>query len=334
MVIEELVSIIVPVYNVQQYVSDCIESIQKQTYRNIEIILVDDGSNDSSGIICDDYKKRDSRIKVIHKENGGLSSARNVGINNSKGMYLAFIDSDDVLDTRYVEELLALIYEYNADIAQTNWCYFRDGDEIPLVKWVSGCGHRCFSGKEMCYNLFNSEYSSGVVQTKLFTRKIFDCFRFPEGLLHEDDAVTYKLFWKSQKVAVTKNKLYFYRVGRIGSIMQSQSLKKICDGLKAKKERMEFFNIECDEKELCDLALLSYTYGLCNAVDNMKKNRISEKYEEILCEKKKYTAQVYCNKRIKLKSKVRVLLSSSFRPIYRVVDKIQDEIILWNYNKQ
>ena len=114
---QDLISIVVPIYNVEKYLEKCINSIIIQTYKNIEIILVNDGSTDSSGKICDIYLKIDKRIKVVHKKNGGLSDARNVGIENAKGKYIAFIDSDDFLDSDFIEILYNLIIEYNADVS-------------------------------------------------------------------------------------------------------------------------------------------------------------------------------------------------------------------------
>ena len=114
---QDLISIVVPIYNVEKYLEKCINSIIIQTYKNIEIILVNDGSTDSSGKICDIYLKKDKRIKVIHKKNGGLSDARNVGIENAKGKYIAFIDSDDFIDSDFIEILYNLIIEYNADVS-------------------------------------------------------------------------------------------------------------------------------------------------------------------------------------------------------------------------
>ena len=118
---EQLVSIIVPIYNVEKYIKECIDSIINQTYKNLEIILVDDGSPDCCPKICDEYSKKDKRIKVIHKENGGLSSARNAGLDVAKGEYVSFIDSDDVVDEKFIETLYNLCIENNCDISECNF---------------------------------------------------------------------------------------------------------------------------------------------------------------------------------------------------------------------
>jgi glycosyltransferase involved in cell wall biosynthesis len=181
---KDLISVIIPIYNVGDYLKKCVNSIINQTYKNLEIILVDDGSTDKSGILCDEFAKKDSRIKVIHKQNGGLSDARNCGIEASSGKFIAFIDSDDFIAPDFYEYLLSLQKENNADIAECNFIRVyeekQDEFEFPIKKEniilkTDGVG---------ALFLFMSDddeisTNSVVVWNKLYNKKLFEDIRFP-----------------------------------------------------------------------------------------------------------------------------------------------------------
>ena len=181
---EKLISVIVPVYNVEEYVEKCVLSIINQTYKNLEIILVDDGSTDNSGKICDEIAIKDNRIKVIHKKNGGLSDARNVGIDIAKGDYLGFVDSDDYIDYNMYEELFDVIKCHDVDIVYSNFqTEYLDGR-------IEGCGKN--SGqiyirssldvlRDMMWDKLNCSSC-----TKLFKRTVFSEYKFPENNIYED----------------------------------------------------------------------------------------------------------------------------------------------------
>ncbi len=236
----DLISIIIPVYNVEKYIRKCLDSVICQTYKNLEIIVVDDGSPDNCGKICDEYAEKDQRIKVIHKENGGLSSARNVGIDAACGRYLCFLDSDDYIIETYVEKLYNAMTETDADIVQ---CEFIEtaGDDavsIPEDKKISIIDGKAMIGK--LYDYYGISAPTVVVWTKLYKKELFEGLRFPVGRIHEDEATTYKLFYKADKIALTSEKLYCYRIAQ-GSITRSGfSLKKL-DFLKAVEERAKFY---------------------------------------------------------------------------------------------
>ena len=221
----DLISIIVPVYNVQEYLKNCINSILNQSYKNIEIILVDDGSTDESSSICDLYVKKDNRIKVIHKENGGLSDARNMGIKSARGKYITFVDSDDYLDENYVKVLYILITENNSDIAcsrmkktdSLNDKIINKNEKINIYNSIDAI-------KEILYqrNIDNSAPS------KLFKKDLFENILFPVGYAFEDLDTMYKLFLQANKIVSTTNNYYLY-YQRQGSILHTVKDKTIND---------------------------------------------------------------------------------------------------------
>ncbi len=222
---QDLISIIVPVYNVQEYLKNCINSILNQSYKNIEIILVDDGSTDESSSICDLYVKKDNRIKVIHKENGGLSDARNMGIKSARGKYITFVDSDDYLDENYVKVLYILITENNSDIAcsrmkktdSLNDKIINKNEKINIYNSIDAI-------KEILYqrNIDNSAPS------KLFKKDLFENILFPVGYAFEDLDTMYKLFLQANKIVSTTNNYYLY-YQRQGSILHTVKDKTIND---------------------------------------------------------------------------------------------------------
>jgi len=217
----DLITIIIPVYQVENYLHQCISSLLIQTYSNLEIILVDDGSKDDSGSICDFYAVQDKRITVIHKTNGGLSDARNAALNVAHGKYVTFIDSDDYVSGNYIELLYNMHIKYDADISvckyEKLWISFNNNKlnskrkKYKIIEYVFTVERAL---EEMLYQkLFNNE-SWG----KLYPLEYFSDIRYPVGKLFEDLAVTYKLVEKASKVAVSSEAAYFY-LQRNDSIM-------------------------------------------------------------------------------------------------------------------
>ncbi len=246
---EPLISVIVPVYKVEQYLGRCVESILAQTYQNTEILLVDDGSPDRCPQICEEYAKGYPKIRVFHQENKGLSGARNTGIDHARGEYLAFIDSDDVWSPYFLESLYKALAENNADISQCRWEYMH-GDSIK-EPYDSKAESTCFTGREMLANLYIQTGAYFVVAwNKLYKKELFREIRYPQGRIHEDEATTYKLFDLSGKCVFVDQALYGYFVGSGGTSITRTgfSLKKL-DWRKANKERVQYF-IEKDYREL------------------------------------------------------------------------------------
>lgn len=223
-----LVSIIVPVYNVSLYLEDCISSILEQSYKNIEIILVDDGSTDGSGKICDKYKEQDSRIFVIHKENGGLSDARNLGLDASHGDYIAFVDSDDFISSIFIEIFVGVAVNGKCDIVALDWgTSFWDGEDYPMLETdPQKCFVEYMNAEKVLEYMLYQKIATGA-PFKMYSREVFKELRFPRGWYYEDVATTYKTFLKAQKAAIISGKLYAYRMRKDSIIRQKFSKKKL-----------------------------------------------------------------------------------------------------------
>lgn len=221
-----LISIIVPIYKVEQYLKNCVKSIQNQTYKNIEIILVDDGSPDNCGQICDELAKRDERIKVIHKENGGLSSARNAGLAIAKGEYFGFVDSDDCIHPQMYELLYNDIVTFGTKLSfcQPNMCY---NELIPEVSINNESV--IFTKQDLIHKCLN-DVIWFCAWSKLYHRSLREFVHFPEGRTNEDYAIMLMVYDQCDKIAVNYNKLYNY-CKREGSITTAPKLKNIHDAV-------------------------------------------------------------------------------------------------------
>lgn len=228
--VDEKVTVIVPVYNVEKYIGMCIESIIKQKYKNIEIILVDDGSSDSSGRICDEYAKNDTRIKVLHKENNGVSSARNLGIDNATGNYICFIDGDDYVMDDYVGYMLDLLKKENADISLCNRMFGnfdnKQTDRVEISK---------ISGEEALVSILNYKIPIGVY-SKMFKTEILknNNIKFFEDLFMGEGFNFNVLSFQYAKTVVTSNwKVYYYRRDNSTSATTKFSIRKCENSLYA-----------------------------------------------------------------------------------------------------
>lgn len=207
---KDLITIIVPVYNVEEYLQKCIESILEQSYENLEIILVDDGSTDDSGKICDEYVKKDKRIKVFHKKNEGVSSARNLGISKSKGSLICFVDSDDWIEKDLCLKLINAIQENCADIVL---CGYNRVTGKNREKINSSGKNQIISGREYLINCLNPQTSYGFCHMKLIRKKIINEIRFDENLKVGEDALfNIKISSNINKAIFLKENLYNYRI--------------------------------------------------------------------------------------------------------------------------
>lgn len=206
---QPLISVIVPCYNVEEYLPKCVESILNQTYRNLEILLVDDGSPDRSGEICDEYAVKDTRIKVIHKENGGLSDARNVALDVMKGEYVTFIDSDDYVALDYVESMCKQAQESGAEIVVTNWTIFYEGKE-PTANHKFKIKKKIFTQEEALVTMFYQKDFDTAAWSKLYKSTLFEYQRFPKGLISEDLATVYLLMMNCEKISWNNYPCYYY----------------------------------------------------------------------------------------------------------------------------
>ncbi len=232
---EELISIIVPIYNVEEYLERCIQSLIRQTYSKIEILLIDDGSTDNCGKICDSYEVLDNRIRVFHKKNGGLSDARNYGIERCSGRYISFVDSDDYVADNYIELLYSILEKYSADITICASQYIYD--KSFKQELVDGENIREYSSKDAIVDTLNIKISQRA-WGKLYKRELFEKTRFPVGKLYEDLAVAYDLLLESSMVVYTDAPAYYYLI-RSGSIMQSKFNIKHAEELEIIDEAMD-----------------------------------------------------------------------------------------------
>ena len=216
-----LVSIIVPVFNVEKYLEECLDSILNQTYENIEVILVDDGSTDSSGKICDEYLKKDSKIKVFHKTNGGLSDARNYGVENSNGEYIIFVDSDDYLSKYTLEFSIKEIKDAAADILV--FAIKREKEEKEILEYKKNI----FNREEGIIELFKGNLYRFSACGKIYKTNIVKKYKFPEGKIHEDQATTYKYFLDANKIAYIDYVGYIYYKRENSILTKKYNIKRL-----------------------------------------------------------------------------------------------------------
>jgi len=270
-----LISVIVPVYKVEKYLDRCVASIAAQTYENLEIILVDDGSPDRCGVLCDQWELKDSRVRVIHKENGGLSSARNAGVAVATGAYVGFIDSDDYIHPQMFEKLYAALIENNADISICNCDYV---DELTgAIDWnmrdISPVKTEVLTREQVYEKIAVPKKGYAYYVTawnKLYPRSIFDELKFKEGFIHEDEFFVHHLFGRCSRIATICDPLYFY-VQRSGSITQRKATPRSLDGVYAYYDRYEFFRKE-GQRTFARHALRSANWLITDLLYRLEKN--------------------------------------------------------------
>ena len=238
-----VLSIIVPVYNVEKYLDECLESIIKNYDQKIEVILVDDGSKDNSSVLCDEYAKEYNFITVIHKENGGLSSARNAGLDIANGKYIGFVDSDDFIDDKMINMLYRELIKNNSDIS---FCKFKITYENKYININIESDFKSinYSGEESLLKLYDSEGKYIKISCgKLYKKELFNRLRFIEGKNHEDEFIIHRLLYKCTKITYVPYELYYYYQSE-NSIMRSGGVVKFdrrkLDGLYAYMDRIEF----------------------------------------------------------------------------------------------
>lgn len=236
-----MISVIVPVYNVEPYLRQCIDSILAQTYTDFELILIDDGSTDNCGAVCDEYAAKDDRIRVFHQENAGVSAARNTGITAARGEYIAFVDSDDWVVPTYLNRLYMQLIEYDADISVCGMLSFADDCEPENADFFADGNLKIMTGRDACLSIYRMD---GIVPImawgKLYRRQLFAGIHYPIGKIHEDDATTPKLLYRAKKISILSAPLYAYRQ-RKGSIMHERFTEKHFDTIYAIDSCISFF---------------------------------------------------------------------------------------------
>lgn len=280
---EDLISVIVPVYKVEEYLRECVDSILAQTYTNLEIILVDDGSPDNCGKICDEYAKKDSRIKVIHQQNGGLSAARNTGLDIATGDYIGFVDSDDYIELNMFEELHNSIKEYNSDMSVCGVKKF----ELDSRSFFYG--KKCVSKNTFMMELLKETIAS-YSWNKLYKKELFVGIRFPVGELFEDIKIMHFIGEKTNRVSFTDKTHYNYRI-RENSITADNKGIKAKDYLSATHSRCERY--KKTEYYVCAIAgefkclrvIVSDMSEFDSKSDEYKKLRLKSKELYSICKR-------------------------------------------------
>ncbi len=247
---EAKITVVVPIYNVEKYLLRCVDSITNQTHKNLEIILVDDGSPDNCGKICDELALKDSRIIVIHKPNGGLSDARNAGINIATGDYIGFVDSDDFIHPDMFKDLCERLEKNQADIAQ---CSFQRVTDDEYKSPGDATNEKILTNIDTLKLLFTPYRVDFVVAwDKLYRKDLFKSIRYPKSKIHEDEFTSYKLFYEAKKIVAIEKKYYYYYQSP-NSIMRSTINEKKLHYAEAMEERIKFF----EEKQMPDFYTLS-----------------------------------------------------------------------------
>lgn len=305
------ISIIIPIYNVEKYIHRCVDSVLAQTYHNTEIILVDDGSLDRCGKICDEYAKIDKRIKVVHKENGGLSDARNAGIEVATGDYIGFVDSDDYISEDMYEKLYSALINNNADMSICSFKYVGeditakfDNDNSPIKNGV-------LSGSSILFEKMNEQkfWYWVVAWNKLYKRELFSDIRFPVGKINEDEFIIHHILLKCDNVACVSDMLYYY-VQREGSIMNIKYSVKNLDLAEAFMRRSQHI-LNSGYKSMASynalmrgIIVLVKGYSRCRKDDGAK-----ERYKELKKLYRKISQKNFC---INMSIKNRIYLAVDY----------------------
>lgn len=313
---DTLVSIIVPVYNVRKYLEQCLNSIVNQTYSNLEAILVDDGSTDGSSAICDKYEAKDKRFKSYHKINGGLSDARNYGIERAKGKYISFIDSDDYVSQYYIETLIQIIQQKKCSLVMGNYLkttvnYKKQNKKSDLNKVT------VYSRREamvaLLYHRKLSMYSCG----KIYERSLFNDIRFPVGRLFEDIPTTWQIVKKVDYVGYIDEIIYIYRQ-RTTSIVGSQFSEAKVDAVRHSELILDDIG---QDRELC-LAAISASFFNCLDILAQIENKDTESYEYIIEKIRQYRKIVLTDTNNSIYLRVMALISCVSIALVRVIGKI------------
>lgn len=297
-----MVSIVVPVYNVERYVSRCIDSLLAQTYADIEIILVDDGSLDKSGNICDQYSESDQRIVVVHKENGGLSDARNEGIRRSRGKWITFVDSDDFVHPDYIRILHQNMTANDADISICRHMPTKNDIEKGEIRE----GTEIYAGDEGMEKLLY-QYISTSAWAKMYRVELFQDICFPYGKLYEDVVTVFEAFRKASRIVVTNSCLYYYYVRGDGIVRTGFTEKKL-DYIENTKYILEQVRKECPMLEKAALSRVLWA-DIHIVVQIGRDRKYSELQSVIWEEVKRYRMTVLADRKCRWQNRIVLLLT-------------------------
>lgn len=316
-----LVSVIIPVYNVQKYLEECVESVQNQSYTNLEIVLVDDGSTDNSGELCDALATRDTRICTLHKSNGGLSDARNTGMLQARGKYLTFLDGDDLLPHSAVEKLVSSCEKNHSELAIGQ--LFEFSGETPRDTEKNGTVEKV-AMEEAMRRMFLFQGIGHSACGKLYRRELWNKLKFPYGRLYEDYATIYRVTSKSKTVSIIGEPVYYYRM-RDGSIMHSGIQRKNLELLEVSADVTAFIAQEIPElrNEAAYLQLVTYLKLLKGIMDGGFYNYPMEQ-EKILAyvqDQQDLVRQPWAKRADKIKVKTLLLSKHLFYWVYELAER-------------
>lgn len=297
-----LVSIIVPVYKVEDYVERCVNSILSQTYQNLEVILVDDGSPDSCGAICDRFASHDDRVKVIHQENQGQSAARNHAALEAKGEYIVFVDSDDFISEDHVECLLKMLLKHDADIAIASLFYYYEGQPVPVPS--GGDQVKEMNAEEAIIAMNYNRGFGAMPWSKIYKKELILAHPYPVGVIYEDLATTYKIFSDAQKLVYCNKRIYYWSQ-RAGSTMHRQFSERQLNGLKAVKEQIQF--VKQKHPAVLPSAHARYVFKLIELIEIALNSTDSRQFFRMLKKEMRYAGEVLKNPHVKKSLKLRLV---------------------------
>lgn len=300
------VSIIIPVYNVEKYLDECMNSILSQTMKDFEVILVDDGSKDNSGIMCDGYAEKDKRVKVLHKSNGGLSSARNFGLDSAIGDYILYVDSDDYISTDYLEQMHNVLSRKEYDMVIANTVNFLDGSKPTKEKVDEESVVEGLTPEEAMENIYYQERFDTNAWAKMMKRNIAQMHRFKEGVLYEDFDIIHEMIFSCKNIAFLSKPKYFYRC-RQDSIMNSFFDEKKLYLLDIAEKHVNF--IQEHHPRLIPAVYRRYVYSNFHILGRIVfKPEYKEESKQIRKNILKYSKNVLCNERVSAKEKVGIII--------------------------
>lgn len=299
---EDLITIIIPIYQVEKYLRKCLDSVLNQTYKNLEIILIDDGSKDNSSQICEEYKKKDTRIKVIHKNNEGTAEARNDGLKIATGKYIGFVDSDDYIKSDMYQILHENMIKTNADISICNMIQVKENSNIDSIENITNKQNLIQYNKEEALKLLiENEIIKSYPWDKLFKKEILEGIQFPKGKKMEDLAIMYKILEKATNIVYT-DKIEYYYLQRSNSTLGNINLKLTEDLWYFITERYQYMMQHYPElKETLDLDRVKYiliyhkNFCIINEKQKYNQKRLVKEYDFFKENFKKYKNSIYYN---------------------------------------
>lgn len=301
------ISVIIPVYNVEKYLYRCVDSVLLQTYKNLEIFLVDDGSPDNCGKICDEYADKDSRIKVIHKENGGLSDARNTAMKVMTGEYVTFVDSDDWVSPYYVENLYLAIEQSGADMSVSWYEDVWTDDKFNIHKPKQGCiGLLTLTSEDCLERMLYQNKVETMACAKLYKIELITGITFPVGKLYEDLATTYKIIDRSNKIALISNIDYYY-FQRDESIQNCEFDIRKMDAIVHMKKIIKF--VETNYPSIKKAAYCRCVSAAFNLIFQINDDRYKEQKYELWNIIRKYRKIVLLDRNARNKARIAALMS-------------------------